>query len=375
MEMLTFGKTGDGRTAGLYVLRNSSGMSAALTDYGAALVSLAVPDRNGDLRDVVLGHDDVSGYEEGQGSIGAVVGRVANRIGGARFSLNGREYALTANHGPNALHGGRDFYENRLWTVKIPFSEVRSRDIMAASAPESISDGVSQLARSNISNKRVVFCLDSPDGDQGFPGNLHIEVTYTLTDDNELHIDYLAKSDADTPLSLTNHSYFNLNGHAGGSVLEHVVQIAASEYTPSDADLLPTGAVESTAGTPMDFSIPKSIGRGIDADFTDLRNAGGYDHNYVIAREKGVYREAASLYSRESGIRMEVLSDMPGLQFYTANFMDGETGKDGAVYGKRSAACFETQFWPDSVNKENFPDCVLAAGEEFSSRTTYRFSK
>ena len=375
MEMLTFGKTRDGRTAGLYVLRNSSGMSAALTDYGAALVSLAVPDRNGDLRDVVLGHDDVSGYEEGQGSIGAVVGRAANRIGGARFTLNGKEYALTANDGPNALHGGRDFYEKRLWSVKIPFSEVSSRDIMASSAPESISDGVSQLARSNISNKKVVFCLDSPDGDQGFPGNLHVEVAYTLTDDCELHIDYLARSDADTPFSPTNHSYFNLNGHSAGSVLEHIVQIEASEYTPTDQNILPTGEVESVAGTPMDFTIPKMIGRDIDEDFAALRNGRGYDHNYVIAHEKGGYKEAASLYSRESGIRMEVLTDMPGLQFYTANFMNGEAGKDGAVYGKRSAVCFETQFWPDSVNREDFPDCVLAAGGEFRSRTTYRFSK
>lgn len=374
MEMLTFGKMNDGRTAGLYVLRNSSGMSAALTDYGAALVSLAVPDRNGDLRDVVLGHDNVSGYEEGQGSVGAVVGRVANRIGGARFSLNGKEYKLTANHGPNALHGGRDFYENRLWSVRIPFSEVSSRDILAASAPESISDGVSQVARSNISNKKVTFCLDSPDGDQGFPGNLHIEVTYVLTDGNELHIDYLAKSDADTPLSLTNHSYFNLNGHESGSVLEHIVQIGASEYTPVDSGILPTGTSESVAGTPMDFTIPKMIGRDIDADFIALRNGMGYDHNYVISHEKGVYKEAASLYSRESGIRMEVLTDMPGLQMYTANFMNGEIGKDGAIYGRRSAVCFETQFWPDAVNRKNFPDCILRAGEEFRSRTTYRFS-
>ena len=375
MEMLTFGKLNDGRTAGLYILRNSSGMSAALTDFGAALVSLAVPDRNGDLRDVVLGHDDAAGYEEGHGSIGATVGRVANRIGGARFSLNGKEYALTANNGPNALHGGRDPYSKRLWSVKIPFREVSSRDILASSAPESISDGVSQLARSNIANRQVVFCLDSPDMDQGFPGRLHVEVAYTLTDEGELHIDYLAGADADTPLSLTNHSYFNLNGHESGSVLGHIVHIEAEGYTPSDPDLLPYGTVESVAGTPMDFRIPKMIGRDIDADFIALRNGRGYDHNYVIAGEKGAYREAASLFSRESGIRMEVLTDMPGLQFYTANFMKGQVGKDGVIYGPRSAACFETQYWPDSVNRENFPDCILRAGEVFRSRTTYRFSK
>ena len=372
--MLSFGKLNDGRTAGLYILRNNSGMSAALTDYGAALVSLAFPDRNGKLRDVVLGHDDAGGYEEGQGYIGATVGRVANRIGGAKFTLNGREYGLTANNGPNALHGGRDPYSKRLWSVRIPFSEVSSGDILASHAPESISDGISQTARTNIANKRVVFCLDRPGGDQGFPGDLHIEVMYTLTDECELHIDYLAEAAADTPLSLTNHSYFNLSGHDSGSVTEHTVQIQAAEYTPSDPDLLPTGSVESVAGTPMDFRIPKTIGQDIDADFTALRNAGGYDHNWVIAHEKGAYREVASMYSRESGIRMEVLTDMPGLQFYTANFMDGEVGKDGAVYGKRSAACFETQFWPDAVNRENFPGGVISAGEEFRSRTTYRFS-
>ena len=374
MEMFSFGRLSDGRTAGLYILRNSSGMAAAVTDYGAALVSLAVPDRNGRLRDVVLGHDDAAGYEEGHGSIGATVGRVANRIGGAAFTLNGRDYGLTANDGPNCLHGGRDPYSKRLWSVRIPFSEVSSKDILGAAAPESISDGVSSLSRTNIANKKVVFCLDSPDMDQGFPGNLHIEVSYTLTDACELHIDYLAVSDADTPLSLTNHSYFNLSGHESGSVTEHVVQIAAKEYTPSDSGLLPTGAVREVAGTPMDFTVPKNIGRDIEADFEDLKNGRGYDHNYVIARRKGGYKEAASMYSRESGIRMEVLTDMPGLQFYTANFMEGETGKDGAVYGPRSAACFETQFWPDSVNREDFPGGVIAAGGEFRSRTTYRFS-
>ena len=373
MEMLTFGKLRDGRTAGLFVLRNSSGMAAALTDYGAALVSLAVPDRNGDIRDVVLGHDDVSGYEEGHGSIGAIVGRFANRIEGGRFVLGGNEHLLSVNNGPNTLHGGRDPYSKRLWSVKIPFSEVRSGDVLGAAAPESISDGVSALARSNLANRKVVFCLDSPDGDQGFPGDLHIEVSYTLTDSNELHIDYLASSDADTPLNLTNHSYFNLNGHGSGSVEEHVVQIHADEYTPSDQDLLPTGGTKSVAGTPMDFNIPKAIGRDMDADYPALKNGNGYDHNYVIGRGEGRYREVASLFSRESGIRMEVLTDMPGLQFYTANGMTGETGKDGAFYEPRCGVCFETQYWPDAVNRDDFPGGVLRAGEEFRSRTTYRF--
>lgn len=375
MEMISFGKLSDGRRAGLYILRNSNGMVVSLTDYGAAIVSIAVPDRNGDLVDVVLGHDDVSGYENGHGSLGAVVGRFANRIGGAGFSLNGTRYELTANNGPNALHGGRDPYSKRLWQVKIPFSEVSSKDIMGASAPESISDGVSSLARNNMSNKKITFCLDSPDGDQGFPGRLSVEVTYTLTEENEIHIDYRAVSDADTPLNLTNHSYFNLSGHDSGAVLDQIVQIHSGTYTATDSDLLPTGELVNIEGTPMDFRLPKSLGRDIDADFEALRIAGGYDHNYVTPAVAQGYCDIASLHSRVSGIHMYVYSDMPGLQLYTANSLKDEPGKGGAVYGPRSGVCFETQFWPDSVNNGEFPGGVVRAGEEFSSRTTFRFSK
>ncbi len=374
MEMMTFGKLSDGRTAGLYVLRNNSGMTASLTDYGATLVSLSVPDRKGVLRDVVLGHDDAAAYENGHGSIGATVGRFANRIGEGRFTLNDAEYRLTVNNGANTLHGGCDPYSKRLWSVRIPFGEVNSHDLMSAVAPESISDGVSQVARYNVSNKTVTFCLDSPDGDQGFPGNLHVKVTYTLTDEGGLHIDYSAVSDADTAINLTNHSYFNLSGHQSGSVLDHVAQINADTYTVSDSGLLPTGELASVAGTPMDFRTPKALGRDIDADFEALRNGGGYDHNYVTEAASRGYCEVARLHSPESGISMGVLTDMPGLQLYTANGMEGEVGKDGVVYGPRSAVCFETQFWPDAINHEDFPGGVIRAGERFSSRTTYRFS-
>lgn len=374
MEMMTFGKLSDGRTAGLYVLRNNSGMTASLTDFGATLVSLSVPDRKGVLRDIVLGHDDAAGYENGHGSIGATVGRFANRIGGAGFTLNGKEYRLTANNGTNTLHGGRDPYSKRLWGVMIPFGEVKSHDLMTAVAPESISDGVSQVARYNISNKTVTFCLDSPDGDQGFPGDLHLTVTYTLTDEGELHIDYSAVSDADTAFNPTNHSYFNLAGHDSGSILDHVVQISADAYTVSDSGLLPTGEIASVAGTPMDFRMPKAIGRDIDADFGALRNGGGYDHNFVTEALVRGYCEVAKLHSPESGISMSVLTDMPGLQMYTANGMSGEVGKDGVIYGRRCAVCFETQFWPDAVNKENFPGGIIRAGERFASRTTYKFT-
>jgi aldose 1-epimerase len=374
METLSFGRLSDGRQAGLYMLRNSRGMTVSLTDYGASIVSISVPDRTGALKDVVLGHDDVSGYENGHGSIGAIVGRVANRIGGGSFTLDGRTYELTVNNGPNTLHGGCDPYSKRLWNVRIPFGQVSSRDVMGASAPESISDGVSSLARYNVSNKTVTFSLDSPDGDQGFPGAVHIEVTYTLTDDNELHIDYAAESTSDTPLNLTNHSYFNMDGHNSGSVLDQVVQIHSGTFTASDDDLLPTGELRDVTGTPMDFRIPKALGRDIDADYDALKSGGGYDHNYVTPAVAQGYCETATLYSRATGIRMDVLTDMPGVQLYTANGMEGETGKDGAIYGPRSGVCFETQFWPDSVNHEDFPGGFIRAGERFTSRTTYRFS-
>lgn len=374
MEMMTFGRLSDGRKAGLFLLRNSSGTTAGVCDYGASLVSFCIRDRKGDLRDVVLGHNDVSGYEDGHGSIGAVVGRFANRIGGGSFTLGGRTYQLNVNNGPNTLHGGCDPYSKRLWSVRIPFGEVSSGDIMAASAPESISDGVSSLARNNISNRTVSFCLDSPDGDQGFPGELHIMVTYTLTDDNALHIDYMAVSDKDTPLNLTNHSYFNLNGHASGSVLGHVAQINAASYTVSDSDLLPTDEIRAVEGTPLDFRIPKTLGRDICADCDALKHGGGYDHNFVTAAASQGYCEVARLHAPESGISMSVHTDLPGVQMYTANGMNGEPGKEGAVYGPHSGVCFETQFWPDAVNREHFPGGLLKAGEVFRSRTTYKFS-
>lgn len=384
MQMYGFGKLADGRQAGLYVLRNSNGMTAKVTDYGATLVSLLVPDKNGKVRDVVLGHDDVSGYENGHGSIGATVGRVANRIGNASFTLNGTEYQLTANNGTNCLHGGRDPYNKRLWKAVIPFGKISSGSVAAkANAVESMNDGLPAYVQENSLGDRVTFSLDSPDGDQGFPGNLHIEVTYTLTNENELHIEYRAKSDEDTALNLTNHSYFNLDGDDSRSVLSQICMIRAEQFTPGDAGLLPTGKIADTAGTPMDFREEKPLGRDINDNYEPLIFAGGYDHNFVIDgwddpdpdNEKGFcpYREAATLRSEESGIKMTVLTDLPGMQLYTACGMENEPGKGDTIYGKYCSVCFETQFWPDSVNKENFPGGFLKAGEEFYSRTTYQF--
>ena len=379
MKVYGFGTLEDGRKAGLYILRNSNGLSAEVTDYGATLVSLIVPDKCGMVRDVVLGYDDVSGYESGQSCFGATVGRFANRIGNAGFTLNGKEYQLTANDGANCLHGGRDPYNKRLWEAVIPFGKISSGNVAAkVNAVESMNDGTPSYVQSDISGERITFSLESPDGDQGFPGNLSISVTYTLTNEDELHIDYEAVCDQDTPLNLTNHSYFNMEGHESGSVLGQECMVRAEQFTLTDSGLIPTGDLAGVAGTPMDFRTPKVLGLEINDDYEPLLVAGGYDHNFAIdgwdQREgANLYREAASIYSEESGIRMTVLTDLPGMQLYTANGMQNESGKRGAVYGRNGAACFETQFWPDCVNKENFPKCILKAGEVFRSRTTYKF--
>ena len=378
MKSIRFGKIKDGRTAGLYILESPDGMRAAVTDYGAALVSLAVPDRKGNIRDVVLGHDDASGYETGDGFIGASVGRFANRIAEARFELDGRVYELTANNGTNCLHGGRDFFHNRLWKVRIGFTSVRSDDIMAAFATESIADKDPSRGLRGLHDNMITFCLDSPDGDQGFPGSMHIEVTYSLPGDGMLRIDYRAVSDADTPVSFTNHSYFNLNGHDSGTVTGHWAKINAEYYTPVDDRLIPLEKPAPVEGTPFDFRSEKMIGRDINANDEQISFGGGYDHNFIIdkAGERKI-KEAGVLYSDDSGICMTVLTDMPEMQFYTANNLYDEPGKDGAVYKRRGAVCFETQFRPDAINSSDpgvREGCILKAGEEFTSSTIYRFS-
>ena len=382
MKSIRFGKLEDGRSAGLYILESPDGMRAAVTDYGAALVSLAVPDRKGNLRDVVLGHDDASGYENGSGHIGASVGRFANRIAGASFELDGHTYELTANNGMNCLHGGRDFFRNRLWGVKIDFTSVRSNAIMAAYASESIADKDPSRGLRGLNDNMITFCLDSPDGDQGFPGNMHIEVTYSLPGNGRLRIDYSAVSDADTPVSFTNHSYFNLNGHDSGTVMGHMARINAEYYSPVDAGLIPLEEPAPVEGTPFDFREDKMLGRDINADNEQLSFGGGYDHNFIIgdsANEEGErsIREAGILYSNDSGICMTVLTDMPDMQVYTANGLKDEPGKDGAVYGRRGAVCLETQFRPNAINSGDpgiREGCILKAGEEFTSSTIYRFS-
>ena len=337
-----FGRTKKGEEAHLYLLENKNGVKAYLTDYGAALVRLLVPDKNNELRDVVLGYDDTAGYEQGDVFFGATVGRNANRVGGAHVEIAGKVYKLEKNDNDNNLHSGTHYYNKRLWDV------VEQAD------------------------DHVAFVLHSPDGDQGYPGAFDMHVTYTLDDSNELTIHYVAVPDQDTVINMTNHSYFNLNGHASGTVLGHKVTVNADSFTPADAYSIPTGEIRSVEGTPMDFRSGRVLGDDIDTDYEPLRFGSGYDHNWVLKNE-GRFDKVAEVASDESGIVMEVYTDLPGVQIYTANFVDGEPGKDGASYIKRSAVCLETQYFPDAVHHENFPQPLCRKGEKYDTRTAYRF--
>lgn len=340
--MQEFGVTSKGEKASLYTIRNNNCMQIAVTDYGAALVKVLVPDREGKLQDVVCGYDDVTGYENSGTYFGATIGRVANRIGGASFTLNGKEYPLTANDGENSLHGGRDYTNKRMWKVE------------------------------EASESQITFLLYSPDGDQGYPGDVDVKVTYKLTDDNEIVIHYSAVSSQDTLLNFTNHSYFNLSGHQTENVLDQEVRICADAFTRADAQSIPTGEIVSVEGTPMDFRKMKKVGKDIDEEYEALIFGHGYDHNWVL-NGSGM-REVAAMHSDETGITMEVFTDLPGMQFYTANFVEDEHGKDGVVYGKRCGACFETQYFPDAVHKEHFEGPVVRAGEVYDTTTIYKLS-
>ena len=339
----SFGMTSKGEEARLFTIQNDKGMEIKVSDYGATLVQVRVPDKEGRLLDVVLGYDDVQGYEAGNAFFGATIGRVANRIGNGEFRLGGRTYELTRNDGQNTLHGGRDFYNKRIWKT-----------------------GETQ-------EDHVEFLLDSPSGDQGFPGNVKISVTYTLTKDNEVKIHYRAVPDADTLMNLTNHSYFNLSGHASGTVLDQEVMLYADAYARADSQSIPTGEIVPVSGTPMDFRQLKPVGAEIEEAYEALEFGKGYDHNWVL--NGNGYRKAAFMRSKKSGIAMEVYTDLPGMQFYTANFVDHEKGKAGAVYNMRQAACFETQYFPDAVHKDYFEGPEVKAGEVYETTTAYRFVK
>lgn len=336
-----FGMTSRGEKASLYTLKNQNGMEIAVSDYGAVLVKVLVPDRDGNLQDVVLGYDDVKGYESGTLYFGATVGRIANRIKGGTFELGGQTYTLTQNDNKNTLHGGTDYYDKRMWKVE------------------------------EADDSHVMLMLHSPDGDQGFPGTVDIHVTYTLTEENEVKIHYHAVPEEDTILNLTNHSYFNLSGHASGTILNQEVTILADAYTRADAESIPTGEIVPVEGTPMDFRNRKAVGLEIETDYEALVYGQGYDHNWVLNGSGN--RLVAAMYSDETGIEMKVYTDLPGMQFYTGNFIVQEKGKDGADYQKRQAACFESQYFPDAVHKEQFEGPVVRAGEVYDTVTSYRF--
>ncbi len=338
-----FGMTKDGQKVKKYILENKKGMKAAVLNLGAVLAELHVPDKDGNLRDVVWGYEGVEGYEVNGPDLGAVVGRSANRIGGAVITIAGKDYALAKNNGENNLHSGPDMYFTRIW-----------KGIIA-------------------DDNKVEFALHSPDGDQGYPGNADITVSYTLTDENELQIAYEGKADQDTIFNLTNHSYFNLDGQDSDSVLEHEVWLDSDAFTPGDAGLIPTGEIRSVEGTPLDFRTAHKVGERIDADYEALRLAGGYDHNYVLKNE-GKYALCGKLISDKSDICMEVSTDLPGIQLYSANFLDDEKGgKGGRTYVRRSAICFESQYFPDACHHDNFQSPIVKAGEVYRTKTGYKF--
>ena len=342
MQTSAFGFNSRGEKATLYTFENSHGMVMKVTDFGATLYSLLVPSGQG-LLDVVLGYDDPGGYEGPSGTFfGATVGRNANRIAGGRFTLGGKAYTLDVNNGPNNLHSGLDFYSFRIWQV------------------------------SAVTDNAITFSLHSPDGDQGYPGALDISVTYTLTEENSVRIDYYGIPRAETVVNLTNHSYFNLNGHDSGSILSHTLYPDADHYTPADETSIPTGEIAPVAGTPMDFRTPKTVGRDIGMDFTALNFGRGYDHNWCL-NNGGQFAKIATITGDRTGLSMDVYTDLPGVQIYTGNFLLEEPGKGGFVYRHRAGICFETQYYPDSVNHPNFPSPVLGAGEIYRTATEYKF--
>jgi aldose 1-epimerase len=348
LETEMFGTTQDGAPVHLYTLENENGMVAKLTEFGATLVELHVPDKSGNTADVVLGFDSVEGYESDRNAhFGCTTGRVANRIAGAKFTLEGKTYKLAVNNGPNHLHGG----------VKRNLGRV-----VWKAEPLATDHG-----------EGVRFTYSSPNGEEGYPGNMDIIVDYVLTGENQLVIMYAAKTDAPTPVNLTNHTYFNLAGAGSPTILDHELMINADRYTPTDDTLIPTGEIVPVAGTPLDFREFHKIGERID-QLNDTA-AGGYDHNYVLNKtEEGELSLCAKLRDTQSGRVMTCYTTEPGVQLYTGNFLGGPEGKGGKTYPHRSAICLETQHYPDSVNHENFPSTILRPGETYRQKTIYAFS-
>ena len=344
----SFGKTADGQNVQIYTLRNRNGMETRITNYGGIVVSLTAPGANNKFEDVVLGYNTLDDYMSPPFPyFGAIIGRYGNRIAKGRFTLNGVEYKLAVNNGENHLHGGLKGFDRVVW-------------------------GAQQ--KNTAAGPALLLSYVSKDGEEGYPGNLRVTVTYTLTHKNELKIDYTASTDKDTVINLTHHSYFNLAGEGNGDILDHYVMLKARRFVPTDAGSIPTGQLKNVAGTPFDFRRRETIGHRIDQDDQQLKFGNGYDHTWVIDGRPGVLRMAASVYEATSGRIMEVWTTEPGVQFYTGNFLDGSRpGKSGKPYPRRSGFCLETQHYPDSPNRPNFPTTTLRKGATYRSTTIYRF--
>lgn len=343
VEKSVFGKSPDGQEVMLYTLKNSKGMQAGLTNLGAIIVKLVVPDKEGNAADVVLGFDKAEDYYRNPSFFGAVIGPNANRIGGAKFEVDGVSYQLDVNDGPNNLHSHMDKgYHKLLWTAE-------------------------------TTDNSVTFSLEDSDGNMGFPGNKKVQVTYSLSEDNALTLHYHGSSDKKTVLNFTNHTYFNLDGHDSGSIEAHKLQLNASCYTPVVEGAIPTGEIAPVAGTPMDFTASKVIGKEINEDFEQLKLTGGYDHNWVIDGWNGEMREFAVVEAPKSGRVMKAYTNLPGVQFYAGNCIAPQTGKGGASYDKRCGLCLETQYYPDTVHQPSFPPCFFGEGKDYDSVTVYRF--
>jgi len=348
LTQASFGKTTDGQEITQYTFTNA-GITAKVIDYGAILTELHVPDAKGNVADVVLGFDNVKQYETESPYFGATTGRVANRIAKGKFTLDGKEYTLATNNAPNHLHGGIVGFNKKIWKAE---------------------------TLKTIEGPAVKFSYTSPDGEEGYPGNLAVEVTYTLTKDAELRIDYKATTDKATPINLTHHTYFNLAGQGNGTILNHELKLTADHYTPVDATLIPTGNIAKVEGTVFDFRRPAPIGGRIHLLKGDAatKDPGGYDLNYVLNNQTGKVALAAKLHDPSTGRIMEIWTDEPGIQFYTGNFLDGSlTGKAGKVYQKHFGLCLETQHYPDSINQPKFPSTVLKPGETYTQTCVHKF--
>lgn len=338
-----FGNAPDGRAVTVYSIKNDNGVTAEVMDYGAILVNLYVPDKSGKVQDIVLGYDKIDGYFANGCFFGATIGPSANRVDNAAFEIDGTPYRLAVNDGTNNLHSDDDKgYHKRLWNAA-------------------------------ANGNSVTFSLEDADGSMGFPGNKKVQVTYTLTDENELKIEYNVTSDKKTLINMTNHTYFNLAGHDSGSIEAHRLRINAFHYTPVFERLIPTGDFVPVQGTPFDFRQMKVIGKEIDADDIQLKYGQGYDHNWVIDGFNGSLQKVAEAEAPDAGRRMEVYTDQPGIQFYAGNCITPQTGKEGAAYGKHSGFCLETQAYPDSVHQEHFPDVIYGPERPYHTTTVYKF--